>query len=81
MNDQVNPPENQIKAPLAPPTPSFSTTQKAIANRSIASEVNQKAHILKLRIAGAAGTASAYVILRALKMMLQHFGKLSNLIK
>lgn len=78
-------PENQIKAPLAPPTPSFSTTQKAIANRSIASEVNQKAHILKLRIAGAAGlaagTASAYGILRALKMMLQHFGKLSNLIK
>ncbi len=78
-------PENQIKAPLAPPTPSFSTTQKAIANRSIASEVNQKAHILKLRIAGAAGlaagTASAYGILRALKMMLQHFGKLSNLFK
>ncbi|ABJ73409.1 hypothetical protein LACR_1925 [Lactococcus cremoris subsp. cremoris SK11] len=47
--------------------------------------MNQKAHILKLRIAGAAGlaagTASAYGILRALKMMLQHFGKLSNLIK
>lgn len=78
-------PEKLLKAPLAPPRPSFPATQGVIANRSITDNINQKAHILKLRIAGAAGlaagTASAYGILRALKMMLQHFGKLSNLIK
>ena len=75
-------PKKEIKVPLAPPTPSFSTAEKVIASPSVTSEINQEAHILKMRIAGAAGlatgTVSAYGILRALKMMIQHFGKLGK---
>ncbi len=75
-------PKKEIKIPLAPPTPSFSTAEKVIASPSVTSEINQEAHILKMRIAGAAGlatgTVSAYGILRALKMMIQHFGKLGK---
>ena len=75
-------PKKEIKLPLAPPTPSFSTAEKVIASPSVTSEINQEAHILKMRIAGAAGlatgTVSAYGILRALKMMIQHFGKLGK---
>ena len=75
-------PKKEIKVPLAPPTPSFSSSEKVIASPSVTSEIDQEAHILKMRIAGAAGlatgTVSAYGILRALKMMIQHFGKLGK---
>ena len=75
-------PKKEIKVFLAPPTPSFSSSEKVIASPSVTSEIDQEAHILKMRIAGAAGlatgTVSAYGILRALKMMIQHFGKLGK---